>query len=842
MCYSTRIAIITIIACLTTSMPSSTTGVNAPDPLRTPRTPGELVIQGKDAKPAGACPLRHTDVRAQVSGFIARVRVVQKFHNPTSEKIEAIYTFPLPDNSAVDFMEMKVGERTIVGEIRPREEAREIYEAAKESGHIAGLLDQERPNIFTQSVANIEPGARVEIAISYTQLLKYEAGTYEFVFPMVVGPRFSPGAPTGHQGAGRTDDTTSVPDASKITPQITPKGTRAGHDISMRIDINAAIPISNVRSVSHQIELESPSDILAQVKLKDRATIPNKDFVLRYDVAGEMVSSGMITSAPGGKGGYFALVMQPPKTPKPKFVTPKEMIFVIDTSGSQMGEPMAKSKETMLHCIKNVNPNDTFNMISFSSSVRKLFEKPRPYTSGNLDAALKFLKECDAGGGTVMLPAIKEAMSGPYDSERLRTVVFFTDGYIGNDFEIVDHIQKNSAHARVFAFGIGSGVNRFLIEKMAEAGRGSADVVLLNSDSQEVARKFYDKIRNPLLTDISVDWGSLPVVAEEVYPRRVPDLFSAQPLILKGYYTTAASGQVTIRGKVNGDPWVRVLDVELPDIDDNNDALASIWARSKVDDLMSNDWLGAQSGNPDPKTKDKVVELALQYNLMTQYTSFVAVERMVVTSGGHPTTISVPVEMPEGVSYEGVLGEGADGLGLAGGLAFGYGGYGGTSGAGRGLYARSKHAAPGRPAASLASIALSAFEALPKSVEPADSAVPLAAVADDVVAAEDADATIVRQRLDKTLVELVEKYKKDGGSGSYSAPGRLLVKEGKVQVMIWLKGDAKDKLAQIETLGLTDYTWALEGRMLVGWAPIAKLEELARLDFVTRIAPPDYAK
>lgn len=869
-----RLAVLVVAMLAVVSGLSSSDRVMTADSLQTPHTPGELVISGKDGKPAGACPLKHTDVDAQVSGFIARVTVVQEFANPTQEKIEAVYAFPLPEDSAVDRMEMKVGERTIVGEIRRREEAREIYVAAKEAGHVASLLDQERPNIFTQSVANIEPGAEVKITISYTQLLKYEAGTYEFAFPMVVGPRFIPGSEVGHQGNDAAPEATEVADARKLTPPITPKGTRAGHDISVRVQVNAGIPVTKAECITHDADYTWPDGgNSVTVTLKDKVTIPNKDFVLRYDVAGESVQSGLITSAPGGEGGYFALVMQPPKTPKPKFVTPKEMVFVIDTSGSQMGEPLKKSKETMLHCIKNVNSGDTFQMIQFSSSVKKLFDKPRPYTRENLDAALKFLTECEAGGGTQMMPAIKEALAGPFDKERLRMVVFFTDGYIGNDFQIVDHIQKNSQHARVFSFGIGNGVNRFLIEKMAEAGRGASEIVLLDSKSEQVAERFYNRIRNPLLTDISVDWGGLPIAAEKVYPRRAPDLFSAQPLILKGYYSAAASGEITVRGRVNGEAWSRTLKVSLPEHQSDNDALASIWARSKVEDIMSKDWMGAQNGKPDPTVKDEIVEIALSYNLMTQYTSFVAVERMVVTTGGTPRTINVPVEMPEGVSYEGVRGDSdGDRFGLS--LGRGYGGYGGAPAAGATHFYAARGVAPpkgaamsvldssivtGTPGASKAKPATTAPPATPVDSKLAlgDKPVSLGYSYSDGAsrtAGEVFDSTEVNgsvevaerfslaTKLDKTLLDLCEKYKKSGESGSYSIPGRLVVKDGKVEVMIRLKDGNKERLAEFEKLGLADHMWLVQDKILIGWIPLAKLEEIAKLELVSRISAPDYGK
>jgi len=873
----------------------------AADPMKTPVTPGQLEIIGAKGQPAGACPLKHTDVDVRISGFIARVNVVQQFHNPTGEKIEAVYTFPLAEDSAVDRMEMKVGERVIIGQIHRREEAREIYEEAKAAGQVASLLDQERPNIFTQSVANIEPGAEVTITISYTQLLKYEDGTYKFSFPTVVGPRFNPGVPISQTGTGREPDTTRVPDASKITPPITPEGTRAGHDISISVNINSGVPLYSAKCETHEVNYEFPDKSSAIITLKDKATIPNKDFVVNYQVAGEQIQSGMITYAPvKGKGGWFSLIMQPPKAPKANQITPKEMIFVIDTSGSQMGEPLAKSKETMLHCIRNVNPGDTFNMISFSNEVNKLFETPQPYTPDTEAKAEEFLKKCESGGGTYMLPAMKAALEPPPDPKRLRIVVFFTDGYVGNDFELVDCVQKNAGNARVFPFGIGNSVNRFLLEKMGEVGRGAADIVLLNSDSKAIAEKFYDRIRSPLLTDITVDWHGLPVDTSEVYPKQSPDLFACQPLILKGRFTDAADGQVTVHGKIGGQPWSSTFRVNLPDAELENDSLASIWARAKVEDLMSQDWMGAQTGQPKPDIKEDIIKVALAYNLMTQYTSFVAVETMTVTSGGQPRTIAVPVEMPEGVSYEGVgLAETQteEAVRMAPTGAVGGSGFGATASLASGMRSRALSmptpAAIPAPSSGPASVmgqvtavdsstAVSSSEL--KRVVVAKPAVPATAAArsssdkakwpngvsdarpfdldnsiivkgdeasiqkfkesvkrlDKTEQVKDADVKVVVQRLDPTLVALVESYAKSGNSGSYSIPGKLIVKNGKVEVLIWVKNPTQARMVQLEKLGLTGRNWVISKKVLIGLVPIKNLTKMTRLDFVRRIAPPTY--
>src|SRR5262245_44949518 len=275
-------------------------------------TQGALQALGSDGRPRAECPLKHTEVKAEVSGQLARVTVTQEFHNPFRDKIEAVYVFPLPQSAAVDDMTMIVGDRTVKGKIKRREEAQAIYEAAREAGQTAGLLDQERPNIFTQSVANIVPGAEVKITISYVEFLRYEEGTYEFVFPMVVSPRYIPGRPVGKRGGGWTPDTNKVPDASRITPRVAPKGMRAGHDISIEVKLDAGVPIDGLKSKLHEVDVARTDNHRAVVRLKDQATIPNKDFILKFDVAGKTMSDAVMTHR-GTQGGFFTLILQPPE-------------------------------------------------------------------------------------------------------------------------------------------------------------------------------------------------------------------------------------------------------------------------------------------------------------------------------------------------------------------------------------------------------------------------------------------------------------------------------------------------------------------------------------------------
>src|SRR2546427_1961732 len=296
-------------------------------------TQGSLQIIDSNGKPRAVCPLKHTDVKAEISGFLSRVVVTQEFENPFKEKIEAVYTFPLPQNAAVDDMTMIVRRRTVRGKSLRREDADAVPEAAKTNGQTASLLNQERPNIFTQSVANILPGEQIKITISYVEPLKYEDGSYEFVFPMVVGPRYVPGSPAGAQGDGFAPDTERVPDGSRITPQPAPEGMRAGHDVSLQISLDAGVPIDGLTSKTHDVNIERPDDHRAQVTLKDFATIPNRDFILRYDVAGAKISDAVLTHSTG-TGVFFTLILTPPVRWTSADVTPKELVVMVHTPGS----------------------------------------------------------------------------------------------------------------------------------------------------------------------------------------------------------------------------------------------------------------------------------------------------------------------------------------------------------------------------------------------------------------------------------------------------------------------------------------------------------------------------
>jgi Ca-activated chloride channel family protein len=618
-----------------------------------PQSGSQLQIVGKDGKVTGFVPLKHTGIKTEISGFVARIEVTQEFENVLPDAVEAVYVFPLPHDSAVDGMTMTVGEREIHAVIKERDEARKIYEQARYTGHTAALLDQERPNIFTQSVTNIPPSGKVQIKLSVIELLKYEAGVYEFAFPLVVGPRYIPGNPIGAGDHGTMPDTNQVPDASRISPPVAGVHTddpTAGHDVSMEVNLAAGVPVGDVESTSHKIFADRTGADSYHVALADQAVLPNKDFILKYKVAGTGISDAVLAHA-DKSGGYFTLILQPPDRPQEKALVPRQLIFVVDTSGSMWGFPLEMAKKTIQRALDNLRKDETFNLITFSGDTRILFPEPVPATPENVAEAKKVLAGAYGSGGTEMMKAIRTALGDdagadkPMEADPIRVVCFMTDGYVGNDADIIAEIKKHS-DARVFSFGIGTAVNRFLLTKMAEEGHGDVEFVTAPGEAQAAADRFYERVHSPVLTNISIDWNGLPVT--DVYPKNVRDLFSAKPVIITGRYSGAPTGKITIKGYQGTGDYSRTIPVDFSSADASNAALEKIWARHKVEDLMSQDWNGIQSGNS--KYKAQIIQVGLEHSLATQFTSFVAVEERTVVSDGKPIRVEVPVELPEGVS------------------------------------------------------------------------------------------------------------------------------------------------------------------------------------------------
>ena len=620
-------------------------------PITDPLLPAPIRVEADDKPTRGVLMVQHADelwelplmdtrVDAEIAGFVADVEVHQVFSNPFTEPIEATYLFPLPDNSAVDDMVMQIGDRRIVGEIHRRKEAREIYERAKSAGQTAALLDQERPNMFTQQVANILPGEQIDITIHFVQTLDYDDGGYEWAFPMVVGPRYIPAEGTG-----------AVSPADDAARLDAPYEHSTGNKISVQVSLDAGVAIQDLRSPSHKMLVEHIDETRATIALDPSDRTPNKDFILRYDVAGEAPDAALITHR-SGLGGYFMLMIQPQSEDalSDSVVTPKEMVFVVDTSCSMSGYPLDKAKDAMRLAIDEMNPSDRFTVLDFNQSVSSLSPLPLPNTAHNRRAGTRFVNSFHGAGGTNMLTGIKASLDLPADDEMLRTVLFLTDGYIGNEDAILSAINQRLGRSRLFSLGVGSSVNRYLLDRMAKMGRGHAQYVRPDEDATEAIEAFYERIRNPVLTDIEIEWNGVEV--EQVMPDPVPDLFAGQPVILVGRYDKPGRGSVTIRGRVRGREVEQTINVLLPRQQDENGALASLWAREVIEDLESR-----QHGRPSKALEDEITELALEYRLMSKYTSFVAVEEEIRTDGSGPAkTVRVPLDGPEFVDLDAATG------------------------------------------------------------------------------------------------------------------------------------------------------------------------------------------
>ena len=612
---------------------------------------GGLFVKTQNTAREQVFPLKQTEVKAKIAGNISRVEVVQKFENPFPESLEAVYVFPLPDEAAVDDMEIKIGDRTIKADIKRRDQAVEIYQRARQEGRTAGLLEQERDNIFTQSLANVKPGEKIEVRIRYTESLKFAGGDYEFVFPTVVGPRYI---------------SRNTTDADRINPPVLAPGTRSGQDIAVSVEIDAGVAIGDVRSTSHQITTDRSGNIV-RVQLANADTIPNKDLILRYRVAGENTQATVLTQS-DQRGGHFATYLIPALNYKTNEIVPKEVVFLMDTSGSQQGEPLVKSKELMRRFIQGLNPNDTFTIIDFANTAQALSTTPLANTAANRQSAIDYIEKLQANGGSELFNGIQAVMNFPVTKAgMLRSIVLITDGYIGNDKEVLALVQRSLKPGnRLYSFGVGGSVNRFLLNRLAQVGRGTSQVIRQDEPSAEAAEKFFRQINSPVLTNIQISWegmGEKP----EIYPIAPPDLFTSQPLVLFGRKGDRASGQLRIRGTLaGGKAYEQVLPVNFARssgrqrestsvaasvTDFGNPAVAQLWGRSRIQDLMNQ-----MFGGETKSLVESVTNTALTYRLLSEYTAFVAVsEEVRVEPDGSRRRVQVPVELPQGVSYEGIF-------------------------------------------------------------------------------------------------------------------------------------------------------------------------------------------
>jgi Ca-activated chloride channel family protein len=604
----------------------------------TPGT-GALVLAGQE-KPI-PLPLKHTEVRARISGYISSVEVIQQFSNPYSSKIEAVYVFPLPHDAAVNEFIMVIGARRIRGIIREREEAEQIYQEAKRQGYVASLLTEERPNIFTQSVANIEPGKEIDVTIRYFHTLRFVDGWFEFVFPMVVGPRFNP--PGSTEGIGAVARGQRSVSGQRTEVHYLKPGERSGHDIAVRIEVEAGLPIEEFECRTHQLVRESRSSSALTLVLDELDRIPNRDLVLRYRVAGDQIKSGLLTHA-DEHGGYFTLMLYPPRELATLKRQALELVFVLDCSGSMSGRPIEQAKAAIERALHLLQPGDSFQLINFSVQASQLGPTPLEATDKNIRRALRYLHSLNGEGGTMMIEGIKAALDFPHDPKRLRFVCFLTDGYIGNEAEILAAVHQRLGASRVFSFGIGSSVNRYLLEHMAKLGRGTVAYLGLHDSAAEIMEDFFDHISHPALTDIEIDWQGARMT--EVVPKTIPDLFVGQPVIVTGRFQGTGNAPIRITGNAAGE---RVeLAVEAPDHDSRpRSSLPQVWARMKIAELSDR-----SAYAPSHRLTEGIKRIALEYGLVSAFTAFIAVDSTGRTAGTEGTTVPVALPMPEGVKYE----------------------------------------------------------------------------------------------------------------------------------------------------------------------------------------------
>ncbi len=581
-------------------------------------------------------PLKKTWAEVDIAGVIAAVKVHQIFENAGKRPIEAIYVFPASTRAAVHAMRMKIGTRTIEAKIERKVEARAHYDAAKQAGQRASLLEQERPNVFTTSVANIMPGDRIEVELDYSELIVPENATYEFVYPMVVGPRYAGGANP------ETDRWMANPHLSE--------GMQEPYAWNIKVRLQTGIGLKEVSSPSHKIAVDYLGPSTATIKL-DQSGGGNKDFVLRYRLAGDKIETGLLQyeeptaglDRPAEK--FFALLVEPPKRPALADVPGREFIFLLDVSGSMNGFPIDTAKALMRNLLSKLRPTDHFNIACFSGA--NYVWSPsgsRLATAANIKEGLDVILKQYGSGGTELMGGLEAAYAIPHVGRGVsRTVVVVTDGYVGVEAKAFRFIRERLDQANLFAFGIGSSVNRALIEGMARAGLGEPFVVLGPQKAAEEAEKLRQMIDRPLLTDVAVRFGDSG--AYEVAPEKIPDLLAERPLLIFGKYRGNQPTRIEISGRTGHGVFHHAVDLRPADARMENHALRALWARKWVEVLEDEFHMGG--GKP---VEDAITDLGLFYHLLTPFTSFVAIDSEIVNRAGKSDTVRQPLPMPEGVS------------------------------------------------------------------------------------------------------------------------------------------------------------------------------------------------
>ncbi|MGD9209794.1 MAG: VIT domain-containing protein [Desulfobacteraceae bacterium] len=607
----------------------------ADDSLKKTLSPYFFVEDGDES--LDRVPLKSTQVAVTVDAVIARVTVEQTYINEGTRPINARYVFPASTRAAVHGMRMKIGEQVVVAEIKERQKAEKTYEAARQEGKSASLLTEQRPNVFTMQVANIMPGETIEIHLDYTELLVPEDGVYEFVYPTVVGPRYSTipadGAFKQHQWIKNPYlKATTFADKQKTSPKF-----------DLTLNINAGLPLEDMACPSHKTEIEWQDKTSAKVLLTPSETNGgNRDYILRYRLTGHNIHSGLMLSQ-GEAENFFLLMLQPPKSVSPAIIPPREYIFVVDVSGSMNGFPLDTAKVLLQKLIGGLKPRDRFNVILFAGSAQILSPQSLSAEPAHLEKALKLIDQQQGGGGTELLNGLATALNLPRSEGVSRSVVVVTDGYIALEEDVFTLVKQNLSDTNFFAFGIGSSVNRYLIEGFARVGQGEPFVVIDPEQADFTAKRFRQYIESPVLTNIQIHYDGWDTYDTE--PEHVSDLFAQRPIVVSGKWRGDLKGKVYITGKTGQGAFRQTVDLSRLEVMKNESALPYLWARIRLADLLD--------FNPESQNEEivaEVISLGLTYHLLTPHTAFVAVDKTIRNPERASEDVKQPLPMPKGVS------------------------------------------------------------------------------------------------------------------------------------------------------------------------------------------------
>lgn len=603
---------------------------------------GSLLIESALPGQYYLAPAIDTDVRMDINGLIARVQLTQHFSNPSSGWVNGIYVFPLPENAAVDHMRMLVGERVIEGKIKPRQEAKQIYEQAKQEGKKASLVEQERPNIFTNSVANIGPNEKISITIEYQQTLAYNQGQFSIRFPMVAGIRYIPGTKKvkGFSGMGWAVNTNEVPDASRITPPVTENDMGHNNPVSMTISLRTGFPVVNLESSYHAITKQILDSNHYQIELADRTVSANRDFVLNWRPQITHEPQAALFTQEKDKNKYALLMLMPPEIDwTAQQSLHKEMIYVIDTSGSMSGESIQQAKQALLLGLDQLNGEDWFNIIQFNSFAEAFSAQALPARENNIDRAKAYVNSLHANGGTEMASALNAALMNVQESERIRQIIFLTDGSVGNEADLFKIIKNKLKDSRLFTVGIGSAPNSYFMSEAASLGRGTFTYIGKINEVKQKMSDLLEKLNHPVLRDVALVWQD--EVKVDYWPNPVRDLYIGEPLIVS-LKLADKQKQITIQGKTNQNDWSTTLPI-------TNGGQATglnvLWARNKIQSLNQQLSRGVDSN----EIKQSVTKLGLEHHIVTQHTSLIAVD-VTPTKPNEITSKdrAIPVKKPHG--------------------------------------------------------------------------------------------------------------------------------------------------------------------------------------------------